>query len=219
MKRIFITTIFLLIFIPSIGNSQINTNRAGNDCGAASNSICNPAQIDSPAEDVPGFLIYTLQFVGGLIGFISIATLVYGGFRLVTANGNDSTITESKNTITYTVIGFILSIMAYAGVLAIEDLIGVKTIEPNKNNTPFNPFGDGVTLQNFAQSLLQGVIILSGLVALLMLIINGYRYVTARGDDKQVSKAKIGILWSLVGLVIILFAYVIIRAVANLLGK
>jgi hypothetical protein len=40
----------------------------------------------------------------------------------------------------------------------------------------------------------------------------------ARGDDKQVGNAKTGILWSLVGLVIILFAYVIITAVAKLIS-
>jgi glucose uptake protein GlcU len=192
-----------------------NTSRPGQECGKASDSLCNPIQVNG-VGDVKTFVAYAMSYAGGLIGLVAIATLVYAGIRMVTANGNDKTISEAKQTVTYALTGLVLSVLAYAGVAALENLIGVQTTT-NSRNVVFNPFGS-LTLKGFAENLLQNVIKISGVLSLLMIIWYGFRYTTARGDDKQVSSAKTGIIWSLVGLILILFSYVIIKAIANLIS-
>ncbi|MBP7057081.1 hypothetical protein KBB08_01165 [Candidatus Gracilibacteria bacterium] len=53
------------------------------------------------------------------------------------------------------------------------------------------------------------------IVALLFLVVNGYRYAMARGEDSQISQAKKGIIYAVVGLVLVIASYTIIATVLN----
>jgi len=47
-------------------------------------------------------------------------------------------------------------------------------------------------------------------IALLMVVINGYLYITSSGDPQQTAKARLGLLYSVIGLLVVLFAAVIV---------
>jgi hypothetical protein len=55
--------------------------------------------------------------------------------------------------------------------------------------------------------------IVVGAVSVIMIIIGGFRYIVSNGDSNGVSGAKNTILYAVVGLVIVLFAQVIVRFV------
>lgn len=57
-----------------------------------------------------------------------------------------------------------------------------------------------------------------GAVSVLMLIWGGLRYIISGGDSKKITDAKNTILYAIIGLVIAVFAYAIIRFVLNTLG-
>lgn len=87
---------------------------------------------------------------------------------------------------------------------------------------------DGSTLGQYAQPLIRlgdrqlafqiivnfflGII---SVVALLFLVFNGYRYTMSRGEDSQISQAKKGIIYSVIGLIVVLAAYTIVATVLN----
>ena len=54
-----------------------------------------------------------------------------------------------------------------------------------------------------------------GVVAVLYLVTNGYRYVMARGDEAQMTQAKKGITFAIIGLLFVLAAYTIVATVLN----
>jgi hypothetical protein len=54
-----------------------------------------------------------------------------------------------------------------------------------------------------------------GSVSVIMIIIGGFRYIISGGDSSGVSGAKNTILYAIVGLVIVLFAQVIVRFVLS----
>lgn len=58
--------------------------------------------------------------------------------------------------------------------------------------------------------------VIVGIVAVIMIIWGGFRYITSGGDSGNVSAAKNIIIYALVGLVIVAFAQIIVRFV---LGK
>lgn len=58
-------------------------------------------------------------------------------------------------------------------------------------------------------SLLNTVYLWAGIVAVLMIVIAGYFYVTSNGDANKVKQAKNIILSSVVGIVVILMAFAI----------
>lgn len=49
-----------------------------------------------------------------LVGVIALGTMVYGGFRWMTAAGNDNQIDEAKRILTASVIGLIIIIISWA---------------------------------------------------------------------------------------------------------
>jgi hypothetical protein len=54
-----------------------------------------------------------------------------------------------------------------------------------------------------------------GIVAVIMIIVGGLKYITSSGDSSNVGSAKNTILFAVVGLVIVLMAQVIVRFVIN----
>ncbi|KKR27950.1 MAG: hypothetical protein UT60_C0031G0001, partial [candidate division CPR2 bacterium GW2011_GWD2_39_7] len=68
---------------------------------------------------------------------------------------------------------------------------------------------------NYVVTLLLSV---SAIIAVIFLIIGGLRYVISAGNADSVESAKNTILYSVIGLIIILLAYVIVKIVINLVG-
>lgn len=56
-----------------------------------------------------------------------------------------------------------------------------------------------------------------GSIALLMVVISGFRYILSSGDPSKMSQAKGGIIDSLVGLAVVLAAFSIVTMVARAL--
>ena len=56
---------------------------------------------------------------------------------------------------------------------------------------------------------------LSGAIAVIFVIVGGYRYLTAGGSEETATKARQTVINALIGLVIIILAYVIVNAVAS----
>ncbi len=53
-------------------------------------------------------------------------------------------------------------------------------------------------------------------VAVIFLIVGGFRYITAGGNEESVEKGKSSVINALIGIVIIVLSYVIVNVVANL---
>lgn len=82
-------------------------------------------------------------------------------------------------------------------------------------------FGDAPACQNSASGLILSVIDIAlwiaGTIAVLFLIIGGLRYVTASGNEEQAEGAKKTITHAIIGLVIIILSFVIVRIISNAL--
>ena len=55
--------------------------------------------------------------------------------------------------------------------------------------------------------------IIAGVIAVIMLIVGGVRYVTSAGNDQAVAGAKRTIMYALIGLIIVALAQIIVRYV------
>ncbi|PIQ79242.1 hypothetical protein COV81_02745 [Candidatus Peregrinibacteria bacterium CG11_big_fil_rev_8_21_14_0_20_41_10] len=57
----------------------------------------------------------------------------------------------------------------------------------------------------------------AGALAIIFIIIAGFRYVISVGDDEQMGKAKSGLIWAVVALLILILSYAIVSTVFDLL--
>ncbi|MCL5439151.1 MAG: pilin [Patescibacteria group bacterium] len=61
-------------------------------------------------------------------------------------------------------------------------------------------------------------LILAGVVAVIIVIISGIKFITSGGDQKQVEGAKKTLTYAIIGLVIILLSYFIISFISYITG-
>jgi hypothetical protein len=69
------------------------------------------------------------------------------------------------------------------------------------------------SINNTIAAALNILSVAGGIVAVVMLIIGGFRYVTSGGDSGKISSAKNTITFAIIGLVVVLFAQALVKFV------
>jgi hypothetical protein len=82
---------------------------------------------------------------------------------------------------------------------------GTDCAKDTNGDDPGTAFGDII------KNVINILSILVGAVSVIMLIIGGFRYIISNGDANSTKGAKDTILYALIGLIIVLFAQVIVR--------
>lgn len=84
-----------------------------------------------------------------------------------------------------------------------------------------NPLGGGAnqTITDVLKNVINWMLGLVGIVALIALITGGFRMIVDFGNEEQVKKAKLTILWAVIGLAVVILSYAIINiVVSDILG-
>jgi hypothetical protein len=72
-------------------------------------------------------------------------------------------------------------------------------------------------LTSFIMRIINIALIVAGLIAVLFLIIGGFRYITSAGNEEVAENAKKIIINAIIGIVIIILSFVIVRVISNAL--
>ena len=73
----------------------------------------------------------------------------------------------------------------------------------------------GESLNDLIEVALEFISIAAGVIAVIMIIVSGLKYVTASGDPTNVNSAKNTLIYAIVGLVIVVLAQIIVRFVLS----
>ncbi len=74
--------------------------------------------------------------------------------------------------------------------------------------------GDGVQdLKSLVKTVLEWALYLAGIIAIIFIIIGGYYYITAAGNDTRAASGRKTLVNALIGLVIVVFSYMIVQVV------
>ncbi len=105
----------------------------------------------------------------------------------------------------------IISFVALSGYLAIPQAVFAQSLVPTK----LAPINDPITV---IQGIIRFILLIAFIIAFIMLLIGGIRWIMAGGDEKSVEKARNTITAALIGLVVVLVAYALIRVVEIFFG-
>ena len=111
------------------------------------------------------------------------------------------------------ILPLILIIVLFVGV-ALPQTVSALTLQEGAeaarcDGCPKDLFGDTGAFKQITNTVLYIV----GIIAVIMLIIGGVRYVISGGDSKKVTDAKNTVLYAIIGLVICFFSYAIVNFV------
>jgi hypothetical protein len=140
-----------------------------------------------------------LSFFKLMVAPVAVLFMVVMGLRMVAAGrDNEEVLTQSKNYITYALMGLIVIFMSDT----------IVTVFFGSEGEVFRGGDEGaIEFGRRSASLFQGIYSLIQVaitsVAVFMLVLAGFRYVAGSYSDDQVGKAKKQITWALVGLFVV----------------
>ena len=76
----------------------------------------------------------------------------------------------------------------------------------------------GSSFGQILADIIDALLLFAGAIAVLFLIIGGFRYVVSTGNEQQVDAARKTILYAVLGLIIIFIAFVLTRLIQDYLG-
>lgn len=73
------------------------------------------------------------------------------------------------------------------------------------------------SVSQFILKIINIALAVAGLIAVLFLIIGGFRYITSAGNEETAEQAKKIIINAIIGVVVIILSFVIVRVISNAL--
>lgn len=154
-------------------------------------------------------------------GVLAFGFLIVGGFKYMISRGDQKALDSAKSTISSAIKGLVIIILSFLFLQIIQWVLKVKVVQiPNTAyadvnlgqalNTPVDTFGDLVS------SLIKVALPLAGIVFFFLLLWGGIKYMLSRGDDKAVSSARGVITSALIGLLIIVGSFLIIKVMEGI---
>ncbi len=161
-------------------------------------------------------IIMNVRYV---IGAVAVTMIVYAGFRMVTAWGNEEVYTKMRSNIFYAIIG--LTAVGFAGEFA--KIFSVSCQDPASGFFPAGQTNLPCTAGSFlkdpnaivrtstlfsqrTQILITFIKYFIGSVAVLMAVRSGLRLITKQGAEEQMAIDKKNLGYSIAGLVVIILA-------------
>ncbi len=119
-----------------------------------------------------------------------------------------------KNIVKLLLPVFIIGIVMLVGATSVSAMTLQEGAEAARcDGCPRDLFGDTGVFRQVTNTILYIV----GIIAVVMLIIGGIKYVVSGGDSKKVTDAKNTVLYAIIGLVIAVLAFAIVNFVINAL--
>ena len=184
------------------GGPGNGTGSGTNGGGTASINFPNPLTFNTFQD----FFTGVLSYLQGIIVLLALLFIVIGGVMYITSAGDDKRITAAKATITAAMIGLAIGIAAPTFLKEIAKILGWSGNQTAISGAP--------ALSTIILNALNFLLGVTGVLAIIMLVIGGFMYLTAAGDEKRVDTAKDIVKNSIFGIVIVLSALIIVKQIA-----
>lgn len=166
-------------------------------------SPTSPSNPDGLKTFIWKIVLNIIQMALVAIVYVAVFFILYGGFQFMTGGSNPSMIEKGRKTILNAVIGLVIGL----GSVAILNLLFNGIFGTNGASTT-----DGLVhlpANLLLANALNLTYFVAGIVAVIVVIVGGIMYATSTGDTGRVSKAKNLITYAIVGLVVVLTAFII----------
>ena len=101
----------------------------------------------------------------------------------------------------------------YLSVIALPLIGKAQVVQPNTGSTGLLDLSRGQGIPGLAETIINLILLITGIIAVLFLIVGGFRYIISAGSTDQAESAKKTIFNSIIGLVVVLLSYTIVRVI------
>ncbi|MDZ7612176.1 MAG: TrbC/VirB2 family protein [Candidatus Moranbacteria bacterium] len=149
-----------------------------------------------PFSTITGFLERILVSIQNIIGWLAVIMIVVGGVVYITSGGNSKQMTWAKGIIVYSLVGFAIAVAGPSLLREIKDIIvGYK-------GQSGNIIEEANSIKDILLNILEFLLTAFGILALLSFIVSAIFYLTSGGDRSRTEKAKKGVIYSIIAVVV-----------------
>jgi hypothetical protein len=156
---------------------------------------------------VEGLLGTILTAVQRIIVALALVFIVVGAIMIIVSAGNPETAEKGKKAITMALVGLAIGIAAPSILKELAGILGWGTTTDATVNA-------ALSLSTIALRVLNFLLGITGVLAIIMLVIGAIMYLTSAGDEDRIDSGKKIFKYSLIGIVIVMSALVIVRQIA-----
>jgi hypothetical protein len=172
-------------------------------------NYANPLRVNSFTALIGGFLA-KLQ---AIIGWLAVIMIVVGGIVYITSAGRSSQLELGKKIITFALLGFAIAVAAPSILKEIMNLASGG--QGSVNN---NVISRATDIRIILANILRWIISLVGVIATIGFVVSGFNFIIAGGDTGRADKARKGLMYSIIGVVVAGLALILVKQVLILLG-
>lgn len=156
--------------------------------------IAPPEDAGSGEEVITDALYFIVTAAKAIAGTIAILTLVWSAILLVTQGGEEEKVKEARQGMTWALLGLVLLLMMDTAVDVFY--MGGETLATEENMNASLTGG-----QDLIMSAVSWFQALATIMAVVYLVISGYKLIISLGEGEELSTQKNAIIWLGVGLI------------------
>lgn len=199
------------------GTCKTGFSPASGGCSAAGWVCCGLTAAAGPSTgyfnplkfgSVEGVLTEVLNQLRNIIVILSIIFIIIGAVMYILSGGNEGRLTMAKGAITAALIGLAIGLAAPSFLKEIAELLGWTNVN-NAQVTGAQSFTE------IAGNVLNFLLAIIGILAIIMLVIGGFMYLTAAGDEGRAETGKKIITYATIAIAVALSALVLVVQVTK----
>jgi hypothetical protein len=149
----------------------------------------------------------------GVVAFIALIFIIIGAVMYMLSAGDEQAMERAKKTITAAVAGFAIAAAAPTFLKTVKSVLGGAS-GVNADDIVDKAY----TLKDIAINVLNLLLSITGIIAIIGLIVGAIFYMTSYGDEDRMEKGKKILVASIIGIVIAFASLVIVKQVAGLIA-
>lgn len=114
---------FALSSIYFLSGTKVHAKKTIGDAGTALESVVAPTGL--PKNSVAGYIGEVSTWIFGILGIVFFGLMVYAGIVWFIARGDETKITEARNTMIAAVVGLIVMTSAFAIATFVSSAVGL----------------------------------------------------------------------------------------------
>lgn len=166
------------------------------NCGFPSMVCTGGESFFGPAQSVESFVLVFIYIALGFVGLIAVIYIIYAGFKYISSRGDEEASASAKRQIIYALLGLFVAGTAFLIVNVVISRSATLLI---------------IDIRDVINALLS----LVAIVAVIYVIIGGVMYLISQGDQDKAARAKMQIIYALIGIAIVAISAVLVNFIIS----
>lgn len=186
----------------------------------------------SSIDSIEGLLKVVGPFTLLLLGILAVLAIIIAGMKYITAGGDPKGAETGKKAVLFTVFGIALTVMSVnlitITVNEVKKIIGEALPGPNGTGSllPAGLGGPNASVldiigsdKGFIWEIIKLAVYYAELVAFFYILYASFLYITSFGDDSKAESGKKTLIWSIIGLAVVISANILLSIFAKVVAQ